>query len=38
MVGELQLSGRFGYTAKNMLLIGIAADLANEKTTLTFWG
>lgn len=38
MVGEIQLGGRFGYAAKNMLLIGITADLANEKTTLTLWG
>jgi hypothetical protein len=38
MVCNLQLSGRFGYNAVNMLVIGIAADLANEKTTLSLWG
>jgi hypothetical protein len=38
MVGATNLSGRFGYTSKNMLLIGITCDLMNEKTTLTLWG
>ena len=38
MVCNLPLGGRFGYPDKNMLLIGIATDIANKKTTITLWG
>lgn len=38
MVAQLNLSGRFGYNSKNMLLLGVTADLLNNKITLIFWG
>lgn len=38
MCCSLGFNGRFGYTNKNMLLIGISADLANDNISLSFWG
>ena len=38
MCGSLDFTGRFGYTNKKMLLIGITADLANDNISLSFWG
>jgi hypothetical protein len=38
MIGSIDLSGRLGYIDRNMLLIGITADLARNKVTLTLWG
>ena len=38
MCCNLDLDGRFGYTNKKMLLIGITVDLANNNISLSFWG
>lgn len=34
----LDLSGRYGYSGKNMMLIGLEVDLARDRISLKLWG
>lgn len=34
----LDLNGRFGYTNKNMIIVGITSNYVDEQVTLTLWG